>query len=564
MATLTANLFRGQGERRHHLTVVEGEWPDDIDGSVFVVGPDKRQPGGHWFADHGLIEKIHLTPDSDGRILVEHRRVDTISNRLRRRLPLLFHKVAFMEVSPFGTTNFANTNVTPIDDRLFVGYDAGRPVEIDPESVAFLTPVGANDEWLQGTPGILEPLIAVAAHPAPDPDIGALWFVNYSQIKAPGEAGDTFVCRWDLEGDVHRWKVEGMSPYDSIHDIKATEHHLVFADLPFVVEPNTFKGDARTIRNQSHTRLWILRKEDLAATPPGGSVRATEVTIPMPTGHIWADRTEVDGHIRLVLQHMPLSDLMISVGRDSVDHHGRPIDRDYEGLIALSVQPSVMGRYEIDPATGAVVDSELAIDAERLWGGLLAATDSISDEAQGRLDQIWCAAVGFDPDVIPEEWWALYGDATDGVVAPADLPTEPIAGTLSRIDVGSMKVAEVFTYEEGAFPSPPTFVPRRGTTEADDGYVMVVVHRDGPKAIQVFDAMAIEQGPIATATSPLFNPNLLLHSCWMAPRSGPRRSSYRIGWRRDVLGGLRGMPGVMVRLGRMVRSVAKAEIAARR
>ena len=33
-----------------------------------------------------------------------------------------------MELSPFGVTNLANTNLTAIEGRLFVGYDAGRPV----------------------------------------------------------------------------------------------------------------------------------------------------------------------------------------------------------------------------------------------------------------------------------------------------------------------------------------------------------------------------------------------------------------------------------------------------
>ena len=44
MPTFTERLFWGQGERSHRLEVVEGHWPDDVEGSVFVVGPDKRAP----------------------------------------------------------------------------------------------------------------------------------------------------------------------------------------------------------------------------------------------------------------------------------------------------------------------------------------------------------------------------------------------------------------------------------------------------------------------------------------------------------------------------------------
>ena len=37
-----------------------------------------------------------------------------------------------------------------------------------------------------------------------------------------------------------------------------------------------------------------------------------------------------------------------------------------------------------------------------------------------------------------------------------------------------------------AVPSPPTFVPRTGASDPDDGYIVVVVHQDGDKEIQVF------------------------------------------------------------------------------
>jgi len=350
-----------------------------------------------------------------------------------------------------------------------------------------------------------------------------------------------------------------MSPFDSIHDIKATRNHVVFADLPFVIEPEMFRGAPRTIRNQDHTKLWIVRKDDLRATPAGGTVRAVEVRVPMPTGHLYVDYEEVDGHLRIVLQQIPLADLMVSMTRESIDHKNRElIDPNYEGLITLGLQPSVIGRYLVDPATGAVVEGETAIDEERVWGGVLPTTDTYRPEARAHQRQLWYAGAGYDPDLVAEEWWALYGDATDGVVAPTDLPDVPVAGSLARIDLESMKVAEVWSYEDGAFPSPPTFVPRAGATDPDDGYVVVVVHRDGPKAIQIFDADHIESGPLATATSPTFNPNLMLHSCWMADRVGPRPSRYRVPLGRDVKGAVRGMPAVFRSLARMGKAMSAA------
>lgn len=556
MATLTKNLFWGQGPRDHALEVIEGHWPSDVAGSVFVVGPDKRRPGGHWFGEPGLLQKIRLRPDTDGRIRVEHRTVDTPVARLRRRLPFLFKKVQFIELSPFGVTNMANTGVQPLRGRLFIGYDAGRPVEVDPETLEYLTPIGANDEWFQAAPGVLEPLVAVAAHPAADEDEGALYFVNYMQISPPGIAAEAYIARWLLDGPVERWRLSGMSEFDSIHDVKVTENHVVFTDLPFVVDPATFTGGERTTRNQEHTSLWIVAKAALRSTPPGGTVPVVEVRIPMPTGHLLVDYAEVDGHLRVILQQIPLSDLMLTMTRESVDHRtGRSIDPNYEGLVSLAVQPSIIGRYLIEPSTGAVLEGETVHDDERVWGGVLFTSDSHRPEARRYQRQLWYGGIGFDPHLVPEEWWRLYGEATDGIVPPSELPTTAVPGTLSRVDLEAMKIAEVFTYESGAFPSPPTFVPRAGALDPDDGYVVVVVHQDGPKEIQIFDAHHIENGPLARASSPTFNPNLMLHSCWIPDRVGPRSSTYRISVGRDIVGAIRGIPGVLARFGRLGKSM---------
>lgn len=562
MATLTKNLFWGQGPLDHELDVVDGHWPDDMAGSMFVIGPDKRVPGGHWFNQHGLLQKIHLRPGPDGRIRVQHRRIATRLERIRRRVPWLFRTLDFMEVSPFGVTNMANTGVCPIDDRLFIGYDAGRPVEVDPETMRFVTVVGSNEEWLQSLPGTLEPLCAVAAHPAPDHDEHAIYFVNYDQATAPGSVPETHLARWALDGPIERWRLEGMSPFDSIHDAKVTEHHVVFCDLPFVFEPQTLAGRPRTRRNQEHTNLWIVAKADLESTPPGGTVPVTEVRIPMPTGHLTVDHEEVDGKIRVVLQQIPLSDLMLTMDRTSVSHRtGELIDPNYEGLIALAVQPSVIGRYSIDASTGEITEADTAIDAERAWGGILATTDVYSAAARRRQRNIWYSGMGFDPDLVPQQWWDLYGAATDGIVAPSELPDHAIPASLSRIDLESMKVAEVYSYADGAFPSPPTFVPRVGATDPDDGYLVVTVHKDGPKEVHVFDPLDLERGPLARATAPTFNPNLMLHSVWMADRVGPRRSDYRVGLWPDLRGALRGIPGVlrrMVAMGPAMRDAQRA------
>ena len=554
MATLTGNLFRGTGETDHRLSVIEGTWPDDIDGAVFIVGPDKRRPKGHWFAAPGLLCRIDTRPDGYGRIVVRQRLIRTRLLKLREKVPWLFASVAFAELSPFGVTNLANTNVEPIEDRLFVGYDAGRPIEVDPETLAVITPVGGNGEWFQAMPGLLEPMVAVAAHPAADLEAGVLWFLNSTPV--PGPDGPTaHVARWPLDGPLQRWPISGLEPFESIHDIKASRHHLVFSDLPFAVGPEAVGFGQRTRPNADVTRLSIVAKADLDRTAPGRPVPATVVTLPMPTGHLSIDEDETDGLLTVYLEHIPLADLMIKLEGGEPGHGDvPPIPDDYEGLIALGLQPGVVGRYRIDPDSGEVVESKLAWD-DRFWGPVLATRDRSTPAARSRGRNLWFSGTGFDPELIPEEWWRLYGDADlNCLVHPKDLPTEAIPGSMVRFDLEAMEIVDRWTYADGAFASPPQFVPRQGATDPDDGYVLVMVHQDGDKEFQVFEAMDLAAGPLARASAPGFRPPLLLHSCWMPPPSGRRRSSYRVSLGADLWGAVRDLPRHMVSMVRTARN----------
>ncbi|MDH4017934.1 MAG: carotenoid oxygenase family protein, partial [Actinomycetota bacterium] len=270
MATLTRNLFRGTTERHFDLTV-EGDWPQDVDGWLFNVGPDRTEPGGHWFTGQGLLCRVGCRPDASGRIGVDFARVDTPMAKLRDAQPDLFRRSGVQEVSPFGFSNFANTNVQSIGGRLFLGYDVGRPVEVDPETLEFLTPVGANSEWLVTLPAPVEPMIAVAAHPGPDWDESALFFANYQNIPLAPDR-HIRICRWDLEGTVEHWRLDDVAHFDSIHDVKVTRSFVVVTDLPFVVEP--FGPDPARARRAvaDSTNVWIVRKEDLRSHPPGSAV----------------------------------------------------------------------------------------------------------------------------------------------------------------------------------------------------------------------------------------------------------------------------------------------------
>lgn len=540
MATLTTNLFWGRGDGDHRLEVLDGRWPTDMSGRVYIVGPDKRSPSGHWFAEQGTLCRIDTRPGADGSIGVALRRIRTPLSRVRDRFPWLFRRVNFIEISPFGISNLANTNVAHVDGRMFIGYDGGRPIEVDPHTLEYVTPVGANGEWFQAGPALWEPPISVAAHPGVDAESHEMYFVNYSPLPIGREV---HLARWDLEGPIRRWRVEGMGDFDSIHDIKVSRRYVVFTDLPFVVEPATFTGGERRRRNRDTTSLWIVERAELDRVPPGGTVRCREVVLPMPTGHLTVDHDDDGGRLRVFLEHIPIQDLMIVFdGNSTSPVTGEPIAGDYEGLVAPAVQPGVIGRYVIDAHDGTVVESELAHD-DRFWGAVLGTRDESTPGVRAHQGDFWYSSMGFDPELVPTEWWRLYGDGdAHHLVHPRDLPTEPIPASLVRIDRASMKFADAYEFDAGSFAHPPTFVPRAGATLPDDGYIVTIVHRNGPKEVWVFDASRLGDGPVARAGAPGFNPPLLLHSSHLPDGHGARTGTYRVPWWRDLLDGLASFP----------------------
>jgi hypothetical protein len=250
---------------------------------------------------------------------------------------------------------------------------------------------------------------------------------------------------------------------------------------------------------------------------------------------------------------------MLTLNGGEPTHSGSTVPSDLEGLVALGIQPACVGTYEIDTATGEVRSSNHLWD-DRFWGGVLTTWDITSAQARERVEQVWFAGMGYDPDLVTEAWWNLYSDAGESaLVDPHDLPSEPRPGALAHLDTESQKLVGLYEYTDGSFPTPPTFVPSTTADAPNEGYVVVLVHADERKELQIFDAQDIERGPLATASAPGFNPPLLLHSCWMPHRKGPRPSDYHIPKRTDVAGAIRGLPGIIRGMGRMGAAM-KAEM----
>ena len=77
--------------------------------------------------------------------------------------------------------------------------------------------------------------------------------------------------------------------FDTVHDIKVSRHHIVFADFPFVVDEKSFMGVARDNACQNVGQLFIVSKQQLNNARSGERIRPLCIKIDCPVGHLWLD-----------------------------------------------------------------------------------------------------------------------------------------------------------------------------------------------------------------------------------------------------------------------------------
>jgi carotenoid cleavage dioxygenase-like enzyme len=182
---------------------IEGELPEDIQGHAFFVAPvgtvesgGKPYPNGDYLIngdgmiyrlDFNQLEKVNLRTK-----LVKP--ADYYADKATRpdtnysQYGFSNHGLTRFSLS-LGLRNELNTAFLPMPfssnspQRLLVTYDAGRPYEIDTETLETVTPVGANTEWrseIQGQNFPFPPILS-SAHPAFDGYTGEMFTVNYGR-----------------------------------------------------------------------------------------------------------------------------------------------------------------------------------------------------------------------------------------------------------------------------------------------------------------------------------------------------------------------------------------------
>jgi carotenoid cleavage dioxygenase-like enzyme len=529
---LPRSIFDRSAPQDHDLRVRRGRWPAGLVGELVISAPHPDTfDGPHPFFGEGMVYRLSLELGAHGApddaLAWRQAKIDTPSARLRAARPDVFTPTMIGVQSPFGHVNAANTAPLPWGDRLFATWDAGRPVEVDPLTFEFLGDVGHRDDWLalEVGPQPLLPMAMSSAHPVIDPDRDVLWTVNTLW-------GDLHVVRWDGEGRIERWPIEGAHIPQSVHTITQTRDWLIVADCAYKVEPQVLSGGARTVPANLGGPVHLIRKADLEATPPGQPVRCQVFEVAPENNHYYATYDDAEG-IAILFEHTESAEIAMTQRAGDTDALGRPCDPALAGLYGFPMAPDRTTFLVFDPDRGEVVHRAEQRDPERLWTRQLNAIDW-STEGRTAPTVHHTVHQGFRPEAITQEMLALYGDRVDRSLLPS-------GETLPRVVTSSMPDLEVVAEWELAqddLPTSPIFVPRDPGADpaksryagsdpgGHDGWVVVPVLNDDGFRVEVFDAAAVGAGPIAVASAPGMTVPFVLHSAWM-PRAVSTRDDGR-------------------------------------
>ncbi|MGV0108069.1 carotenoid oxygenase family protein [Nostoc sp. DSM 114160] len=199
------------------MNVIYGDVPTDLSGHTFIIAPvgsvasgGLPNPNGtHIFNGDGMIYRLDWQA---GQVTVKTKLARTpcyYADRATFKNPTYrshqFRDYGLLRFSPslglrdevdiaFLAFNTANDS----QERLMITYDAGRPYEIDTNSLEIVTPVGGNTEWKPFLPFPYPfPPVLSTSHPAFDGYTNEVFLVNYGRSLSNFLESARFI--YDLE-----------------------------------------------------------------------------------------------------------------------------------------------------------------------------------------------------------------------------------------------------------------------------------------------------------------------------------------------------------------------------
>lgn len=368
-------------------------------------------------------------------------------------------------INPDGTRNLsasvANTSVLQYNDAIFALVENCLPFAI----TADLETIGSYD--FQG-----KLKTAMTAHPKRDPTTGELHFFGYD-FRPPFLTYHVA----SAAGQLLRSETISVTGPTMMHDFAITEHYIIWLDLPVVFDMKLAMNPGMPYRwsDEYPPRIGVM--------PRTGSGADTGWVSVEPGYSFHVGNAHEDSAGRIVLE--------------AVNYDGQSFNSTWKPLGGVStlraghalmpISGGTLYRWLIDPADGLVSE------------------DSV-DDLEVEFPMINGAHIG------------RANRYTYAVNLP--LVTERTGGKLVKYDrtTGQRTVHELST---GWIPGEPVFVPARGATAEDDGWLISIVTHATADAAQLLvnAASSLSDPPVAIVHLPRRVP-AGFHGAWIP---GPSR-----------------------------------------
>lgn len=431
---------------------ITGELPGELNGTLYRNGPNPQ------FDSPGAHwfagdGMVHAFAFDDGRVDYRNRWVRTAKWSAERDAGrALFSGFGGNAAPGEGKGGTANTNIVSHAGRLLALEEGHAPIAIDPASL------GTDSDGVFG-PHLSGPF---TAHPKTDPVTGELLFFGYN---ASGPFSATLSFGIVSPAGALTFYRQFAAPYASmVHDFIVTEGHVVFPVLPLT-------GSLDRARSGRPPYAWEPERGAYLGILPRANPEA---------GIRWIEMDPC-----YVFHFMNAWEEQGSLHADLIQYDEPPLFPRADGTASdPGRQSGRLCRWSIDLAAGTV--------RRHMLGDEEGEFPRIDDRRAGlkhRHGWLACASARSRDGALDE---LVHVDFASGI--------------RSRHFLGT-----------GAAASEPVFVPRSGDSVEGDGFILSVVWdgRERRSSLQVFDALNLDAGPIASVAAPRRIP-AGFHGNWVA------------------------------------------------